>query len=324
MTFAQPLVLLALLLLPLIFWGARYRRKQTQAIVYSDTRLLAAAGLSGRAMWSWLPRFLWFLAAVALILALARPQQRNVRQEILTPGIDIILALDMSTSMLANDFPPNRFVAAKEVLKRFIASRSTDRIALVVFAGRAYTQVPLTFDYRAVQQMVDVLAIGQLEDGTAIGMGLVESLNRLKVSTAKSRVIVLLTDGVNNRGRIDPKTALEIAKLKGVKVYTIGMGLQTPRSRSLMEQAFGANPEASMNPVLLQQIARDTGGDYFEAANLQDLTEIYDKIGALEKSEVKMNELVSIQEWFPQFLGWGLALFLLGWLLDLTWLRKIP
>jgi Ca-activated chloride channel family protein len=325
MTFAQPLVLLALLLIPLILWGARRKRGPTQAVVYSDLRLLAAAGRSGRARWAWLPRFLWWLAVISFILALARPQERNVRQEILAPGIDIVLALDMSTSMLTTDFPPNRFAAAKEVLKKFIASRSTDRIALVVFAGRAYTQVPLTFDYHAVQHMIDALAVGQLEDGTAIGMGMVESINRLKVSTAKSKVMILLTDGVNNRGRIDPKTALEIAKLKGIKVYTIGMGLtQNPRNRGLFEQAFGASPEATMNVGLLKQIAKDTGGDYFEAANLEDLTSIYEQIGALEKIDVKMNEFVSIKEWFPKLLALGLALFLLGWLLDLTWLRKVP
>jgi Ca-activated chloride channel family protein len=324
MSFAYPWALLALLIFPLLYWQARRRRAPLQPVVYSDIRLLVAAGRTGRARWAWLPRFLWLLAGTSMVIALARPQERNVRREIVAPGIDIVLALDMSTSMLANDFPPTRFAAAKAVIGRFVASRSTDRIALVVFAGRAYTQVPLTFDYAAVQQMLEALAVGQIEDGTAIGMGMVEAVNRLKVSDAKSKVIILLTDGVNNRGRVDPKTAGEIAKLKNVRVYTIGMGMRTGAARSLIEQALGVVPETVMNIELLQEIAEQTGGRYFEAANLQDLSQVYETIGALEKSEVKLNEYVTIHELYPRFLNLALLLFLAGWFLDLTWLRKLP
>lgn len=324
MTFAYPWALALLLLLPLLWWRARKRSAPVSAVVYSDLHLLAAGRRLGRARWVWLPRALWFTAGVCMVVALARPQQRNVRKEIVAPGIDIVLALDMSTSMLANDFPPNRFAAAKAVLSRFIASRSTDRIALVVFAGRAYTQVPLTFDYPAVQQMLDALVVGQIEDGTAIGMGIVESVNRLKVSNAKSRVVILLTDGVNNRGRVDPKTAGEIAKLKGIRVYTIGMGMRGGAARSMLERALGSGSETLMNLELLQQIAEQTGGRYFEAANLRDLSSVYETIGSLEKSEVKLNEFVTINELYPQFLAGALALILLAWLLDLTWLRKLP
>lgn len=324
MTLAQPLALLLLPVLALIYAWASRGRRANRPLLYSDVRLVAAAPGAGRVKWLWLPKALFGAAAVLLVLALARPQERNVRREIIAPGIDIVLALDMSTSMLANDFPPNRFAAAKAVLSRFVASRATDRVALVVFAGRAYTQVPLTFDYQAVQQMLEALAVGQIEDGTAIGMGMVEAVNRLKVSDAKSKVIILLTDGVNNRGRVDPQTAGEIARLKGVRIYTVGMGLRQGQSRSLIEKALGVTPESTMNVELLTQIAEATGGKYFEAANLEDLSSVYQTIGALEKSEVKLNEFVTVKEWYPRVLAAALAALLLGWLLDMTWLRRLP
>lgn len=324
MILAQPLALLILPLIAAVYALAARGRRTVKPLVYSDVRLVGAAPGAGRAKWLWLTKALFGGAAVLLVIALARPQERNVRREIIAPGIDIVLALDMSTSMLANDFPPNRFAAAKTVLSRFVSSRATDRVALVVFAGRAYTQVPLTFDYQAVQQMLEALAVGQIEDGTAIGMGMVESINRLKVSDAKSKVIILLTDGVNNRGRVDPQTAGEIARLKGVRVYTVGMGLRQGQSRSLIERALGVNPESTMNIELLQQIAEATGGKYFEAASLEDLSSVYQTIGALEKSEVKLNEFVTVKEWYPRVLAAALALMLLGWLLDFTWLRRLP
>ncbi len=322
MTLAQPWMLLLLLLLPLVYWGSR-RRPDRRAVVYSDLeRLKPFRG--GKARWMWIPRALFWLAAAALVLALARPQLRNVRQEIVAPGIDIVLALDMSSSMLANDFPPNRFEAARRVLKRFIASRTTDRVGLVVFAGRAYTQVPLTFDYRAVSQLLDAVAIGQIEDGTAIGMGLVEAVNRLKDSPAKSRIVILLTDGVNNRGKVDPDTAGEIAKLKGIRVYTIGMGTRDGGMRGRIEQMMGLQAGATMDVELMQRIAGQTGGRYFEAASLSDLSSVYDTIGSLEKSEVKLNEYVTVREFYPQVLALALVLLLAGWLLELTVLRRIP
>jgi Ca-activated chloride channel family protein len=324
MSFLEPWWLaLAPALLALLVW-ARRRPAKGAPVVYSDVRLLAAGAGTGRARFTWLPRALWIVSALLLIVALARPQQRNVRREVIGTGIDIVLALDMSSTMTAKDFAPDRFTAAKAVIARFVASRSTDRIGLVVFAARAYTQVPLTFDYHAVAQMLDALRVGQIDDGTAIGMGMVEALNRLKVSDAKSKVIILLTDGVNNCGRVDPETAGEIAKQKGVRVYTIGMGLQKGAERSLLEQALGMSSQAPMNTDLLMRIAEQTGGRYFEAASLEDLSSIYATIGTLEKSEVKLNEFVTVKEWFPRVLLAAFAFLFAGWLLELTWLRRLP
>lgn len=323
MNFAHPWILLFLLALPLLVWVVS-RRQHRSGIVYGEIALLPKER-GFRAMLEWLPRACWLSAAALIIVALARPQLRNVRQEMSAPGIDIVLALDMSTSMLSDDFRPNRFAVAKDVLKRFIDTRTTDRVALVVFAGRAYTQVPLTFDYRAVKEMIDALAVGQIEDGTAIGMGLVEAINRLRTSEAKSRVVILLTDGVNNRGRIDPETAGRIAKVKGVKIYTIGMGLQEgDTTRRLFDQMLGVRNPPSMNPALLQHIAMETGGQYFEAAEPSALNQVYDTIAKLERSEVTLNEFVSVRELYPIFLHATLLVLSMGMLLDATWLRRVP
>ncbi len=323
MSFVHPWVLLLLLVLPIVWYGAR-RRPRREVLVYSDLARLLSAASFGRARWRRLPMLTWYLAAALLIVALARPQERNVTREISAPGIDIALVLDMSSSMLHTDFRPNRFEAARSVLKRFIGSRTTDRIALIIFAGRAYTQLPLTFDYQAAHEMIDALAIGQLEDGTAIGMGLAEAVNRLRSSEAKSRIIVLLTDGVNNRGRIDPKTAGEIARLQDVRVYTVGMGLRRGGVQAALEERLGIADETVQNIELLKQIASDTGGRYFDAATLRDLSAVYDTIGALEKSDVKLNEFVTVREWYGEVLQLAGLLFVFGWLLDLTVLRRIP
>jgi Ca-activated chloride channel homolog len=321
MTFEMPWAFLLLLLLPAVYFLARRRRPT--AVLYSDTRRLMVFA-RGRARWLWLPSALWLVAAVCLVTALARPQERNVQREIIAPGIDIMLVFDMSTSMLATDFPPNRFEGAREVLKRFVTSRTTDRIGLVIFAGRAYTQVPLTFDYRVVQQMLDSLVLGQIEDGTAIGMGIAEAVNRLRASDAKSKVIVMLTDGINNRGRIDPATAGELARLKGIRIYTIGMGSEIAGTQGRLGQALGVNPDVAMNAALLDKIARDTGGRYFEAAAMRDLAQVYETIGALEKSDVKMSEFVTVKERYADFLAMGFFLFLLGWMMDATLFRRFP
>ena len=318
MTFAYPWVFALLVLLPALYW--RSSRKRVRAVKYSDSRFLRSIAGKGKARWRGLPLVLWYTALTLIIVALARPQERDVEQEVVAAGVDIVLALDMSSSMLATDYPPNRFEGARTVLKEFVRSRTSDRIALVVFAGRAHTQVPLTFDYGAVNQILDNLEIGQVEDGTAIGMGLAEATRRLQNSNAESQVIVLLTDGINNRGRIDPATAGEMARLLGVRIYTIGMGMNL----DILTSEFGDVELVRENIKLMRNISESTGGRYFDAATLRDLSGVYESIDALEKSEVTLHEYVNIQERYPLFLQWALLAFTLGWILELLWLRPIP
>ena len=260
-----------------------------------------------------LPFVLRAAAFALLVVALARPQDVERLWHTNTEGIDIMLAIDVSGSMLARDFRPDRITAAKEVAGSFIADRYGDRIGLVAFAGEAFTQSPLTTDQGTLQTLLSRIRSGLIEDGTAIGNGLATAINRLRESEAKSKVIILLTDGVNNRGEIAPQTAAEIAKAQGIRVYTIGVGTEgmapypavdiygTPTGGTVMAKV-------EIDEKTLRSIARMTGGEYFRATDKAKLKAIYDQINQLEKSKVEVTEHVTYHE---QYLMWALAGLLL-------------
>ncbi len=268
------------------------------------------------------------LALVALILALARPQSISSEREYETEGIDIVIAMDISGSMQALDFQPeNRMEVAKSEAKKFILGRHHDRIGLVLFASQSYTQCPLTLDYDILNRLVDEVAMGLIKDGTAIGLGIANSVNRLRDSTAKSKVIILITDGANNAGNIDPLTATELAKTFGIKIYTIGVGKDGLVPFPVDDPLFGrryVQAQVEMDEPSLKQIAALTGGLYFRARDQKSLSEIYKTIDRLEKSKVKVKEFSTYDELFLYFLIPGLVLLLSGILLENTVLMKIP
>jgi Ca-activated chloride channel homolog len=266
------------------------------------------------------------LAFVFLIIVLARPQTHNQWDELVTEGIDIMIALDISTSMLAEDFKPNRMEAARDIASEFIAGRRNDRIGLVIFSGESFTQCPLTTDHSVLVNLLGEIEIGMIEDGTAIGMGLATAVNRMRNSESKSKVIILLTDGVNNRGSIDPLTAAGIAANFGMRVYTVGVGsrgeapypVQTPygvQYRSI---------EADIDEEVLQQIADMTGGSYFRATDEDKLVEIYAEIEKLERSMVEVRHFITSREEYRSFALLAGFFLVTGWLIRVSLLRDIP
>ena len=282
---------------------------------------------------SWLKRalrhvpFLLQLAALALIIvAIARPRDSKNFEKVDTEGIDIVLDMDVSTSMLARDFKPDRIGAAKDKAIEFIASRPTDRIGSVVFAGESYTQCPVTTDRITLINMMKEVQTGLIEDGTAIGNGLATAVARLKDSDAKSRVVILLTDGVNNRGEIAPETAAEIAKTYGIRVYTIGVGakgeapypVQTPWGIQVQ------NMKVEIDEELLQKIAETTGGKYFRATDNTKLMEIYGEINKMEKNRTTVDSFPVYSERYMDFAIWALVLLLLVLLFKFVIIKKLP
>ena len=266
------------------------------------------------------------LAVVFLVFALSRPRSSNNWQTYTSEGIDIVLALDISSSMLARDFTPDRLEAAKEVATKFILERPQDKIGLVIFAGESFTQCPLTTDQAVLVNLLREVKSGVIEDGTAIGLGLANAVNRLKDSPAKSKVVILLTDGVNNRGAIAPATAAELAKTYGIRVYTIGVGtygeapypVQTPFGTQLQKVPVEIDEEG------LQQIAALTGGKYFRATDNNKLKQIYQEIDQLEKSKIEVKHFSKKNEQYFIFGLVGMCLLVLQVLLRYTLLRKIP
>lgn len=273
-----------------------------------------------------IPFILRLLTISAMILALARPQNVYEEQNAEGEGVDIILCIDVSGSMTAQDFTPNRLEAAKNVAIDFVNKRLTDRMGIVIFSGESFTQCPLTTDHDVLISAIKSIRNGLLEDGTAIGSGLGTSVDRLRTSKSKSKVIILLTDGENNGGLIDPKTAKEIAKAFAVKVYTIGVGtdgyapqpVQTPMGIVMQ------NGKVSIDEKLLKEIAGETGGKYFRAKNNEGLTDIYAEINNLEKSKVDILKQTRYVEKFFPFLLAALALIFLEVLLRFTVFRKFP
>ena len=261
-----------------------------------------------------------------LIIALARPQSFTSGENVSTEGIDIAMVLDISGSMLAEDLKPNRLDAAKIVIDDFVQARTSDRIGLVVFAREAFTQCPLTIDYNVLRNLLRDIRSGMIEDGTAIGNAIANGVNRLKDSDAKSRIIILLTDGVNNSGEVDPISAAEIANTFGIRIYTIGVGTQG-QAPYPVKTPFGTRYQ--MVPVeidenVLKEISGITDGQYFRATNNRALKEIYEKIDQLEKTMIEITSYSNAKELFYSWLGGGLLFLLMELAISRTFLRKLP
>lgn len=329
MRFANPIFLIFLGLVPLFIWDYFRRSKGRDAsIVFSDTSVFKGIKPGFRAMYRHAPMALRMTALFIFILVLARPQAGQKEEEIITEGIDIVLTLDTSGSMKAEDFKPqNRLGAAKEVIEEFIKSRRNDRIGLVVFARYSFTQCPLTLDYGVLLNLLEKIHIGMIEDGTAIGTAIANSVNRLRDSTAKSKVIVLLTDGINNAGKIDPLTAAKTAKALGIKIYTIGAGMPGGALYPVEDPIFGKRyirMDTEIDEALLKSIADDTGGMYFRAKDEKGLREIYKTIGKLEKTKIETKEYANYTELVGFFLLPGLLILLTEIVMSNTIFRKLP
>ena len=328
MHFASPYYLwLLTLLVPMIGYYVWRTLQGGAAIRISSVAGVVRAPRTVRYYLRHLPFVLRAAAFALLVVALARPQdvEQNVRTN--TEGIDIMLAIDVSGSMLARDFKPDRITAAKEVAGSFIAHRYGDRIGLVAFAGEAFTQSPLTTDQSTLQTLLARIRSGLIEDGTAIGNGLATAINRLRESEAKSKVIILLTDGVNNRGEIAPLTAAEIAKAQGIRVYTIGVGTEGMAPYPAIDM-FGnitfVNQKVEIDEKTLTAISDMTGGKYFRATDKAKLKAIYDEINQLEKSKVEVTEHVSYHELYLAWVLAALGLLLAEFLLANLVLKRIP
>lgn len=327
LVFAHPKFFYLLLLIPAMVAWYIFRQKDSKASLQIST--LQSFAKSPVSIKVYLRHILFALRIVVItliIIVLARPQSTNTWKNVTTEGIDIILAIDVSGSMLARDFTPDRLEAAKEIGIKFISGRQTDRMGLVIFSGESFTLCPLTTDHASLINMFKDIKMGILEDGTAIGSGLATAISRLKDSNAISRVVILLTDGVNNRGEIAPLTAAEIAKSYGVRVYPVGIGsigtapypVQTP---------FGVqyqNMEVKIDEEVLQQIAEMTGGRYFRATNNKALEQVYSEIDKLERSKIDVTEYNKREERFRIFGLIALLLITSEFVLRSTIFRSIP
>jgi Ca-activated chloride channel family protein len=323
LSFAHPIFLLGLLAVPLLAWSAWKKSQRTApGLRYSATADAEALPNAFGTRLKGLPTVLSLLALALALTALARPQRRDVTVERTAEGIDIMLVLDVSTSMTAEDFYPNRFEAAKVVGADFIGGRVSDRIGLVVFAAQAYTQAPLTLDYPFLRRMLFEVRMGLIEDGTAIGTALATATARLRDSEAESKVIILLTDGQNNRGEIDPTTAAEVAEALGVKIYAIGVGGEGGRVGAGIFGPFHQVPE--VDEATLREVAGKTGGRYFRAADAEALRSIYEAISELERTEIEETSYVDVDERYHWFLWPALGVLLLNILLVNTRLRRVP
>ncbi len=304
--------LLLLLVLAVAYYILYIYRRGTASIKISTTQTLRGAPRTFRYYLRHLPALLRVGAIALLIVALARPQSSEEGSEITSEGIDIIMAMDISSSMLARDFEPDRITAAKQVASSFVADRYGDRIGIVVFAGESYTQSPLTTDQATIQTLLGRVRSGVIDDGTAIGDGLATAINRLRESEAKSKVVILLTDGVNNRGSIAPLLAAEIAKEQGIKVYTIGVGKNGnapyPRVDMYGNVVDYVQVKVEIDEQTLREISRTTGGEYFRATDENSLQSIYDQINQLERSKVEIYEYTTYNE---EYLIWVVAAFVL-------------
>jgi Ca-activated chloride channel family protein len=321
---------LLLLLLPLAAW-LKGRAGRPPAFVYSSTRLVAAIGGVSRSRAGRVLAALRWLMLALLIIALAQPRFSRSEQSVRASGVDIVVAIDLSGSMESEDFEVrgqrvNRINMAKDVLKQFVAKRPSDRIGLVAFAGKAYIACPLTLDHDFLEQNIDRVKLHMIEEGTAIGSGLSAAVNRLRDLKAKSKIVILMTDGQNNAGKIPPLTAAEAAEALGVKVYTIGVGM---RGQAPMPVYFFGQKRYQMVPVdidedTLTKIADKTGGKYYRADNAERFQQIYAEIDKLEKSEVEVKKFMHHTELFQGVVAAGIAVLLLELLLQHTALRRLP
>lgn len=325
--FAHPEILWLLLLLPVVAWWT-LRPGRERSVAYSSIDLLLGAGLGASAWKRFGKLALRLLALSLLIMALARPQTGRSKHTEYAEAVDIMLVLDTSGSMQAQDFEPkNRLFVAKEVIKEFIAKRKSDRIGLVVFAADAVTQCPLTLDYALLTKLVDGVEFGMLDDGTAIGMGLASACNRMQSSEAKSKVVVLLTDGQNNAGMVDPTTAARVAQSLGIKVYTIGVGTRGRAPIPIDDPVFGRrliSVDVDIDEATLRKIAELTEGQYFRATDREELEGIYARIDELERTKVASETFVEYTERFKLLLIPVLCLVLLELGLEQSLLREAP
>lgn len=325
---ADPQYLLLLLLLPLlVYWYVARRNRKGSTVSYSNLSALRRSAVRTAERYRHALFALRLLALAALIVAFARPQTGITGETVSTEGIDILLALDLSSSMLAEDLEPNRIEAVKQVAADFVAGRINDRVGLVAFAGEAFTQAPLTLDHDVIVNLISELKVGMIEDGTAIGMGLATAVKRLQESDAKSKVVVLLTDGRNNRGEIDPGTAAQMAKALNCKVYAIGAGTRGVARVPVDDPYFGrryVQMRVDIDEATLRDVAELTNGRYYRATDRESLESIYEEINELETTEMEVEHFTRYGELFRYPLLFGLALVVLEMTLGNTLLRKLP
>lgn len=291
--------------------------KKDPSLTFSSTNFLKKLPGNYRAYLLWLTPLLYIAAYSLFVIALARPQLENSTIERNAEGIDIIMSIDISSSMLAEDISPNRLSAAKSVASDFINERLSDRIGINVFARESFTVVPPTLDHDLVKNMLETIDVGTVRDGTAIGMGIATSINRLRDSEAESKVIILLTDGMNNAGEIDPITAGEMAATFEIRIYTLGIGTRGTAPYPVDDPVFGRryqNVEVNIDEEMLTQVANQTGGQYYRATDLQELIAIYDEIDRLEQSEIEEIIYIDREDLYPWYLGSGILLLLAGFL----------
>jgi len=327
MQFANPNYLYLLALIPILaIWYWRRHHKQQTEVVYSNLKAFAFAPKTLRERLRHFPFVLRMFVLALVIIALARPQSSMSGEKLHTEGIDIVLVLDISGSMLAEDLRPNRIEASKSVADEFISARENDRIGLVIFSVESFTQCPLTLDHSVLKNLLSKVKNGMVADGTAIGTALANAVNRLKDSDAKSKVMILLTDGVNNRGEIDPQTAGEIAKTFEIRVYTIGVGsrgmapypVQTPSGTRYQ------NMPTDLDEPMLTKIADMTGGQYFRATNNKELKKIYDDIDKMEKTKIETFSYRRHTDLFYSWLGFAIFILFVEIGLSQSYLRKLP
>ena len=326
-TFANPeFLFLLLLLVPVVVWYILKNRSSQASLQISSINGFKGSNPSLKYYMRHVLFAFRVIAIALLFMALARPQSSENWKDVTTEGIDIVIALDISSSMLARDFNPNRMEASKEIAKEFIQGRPNDRIGLVVFSGESFTQCPLTTDHTVLMNLFEDIESGMVEDGTAIGMGLATAVNRMKESETESKVVILLTDGVNNMGSIAPATAAEIAKTFDIRVYTIGVGShgEAPYPVNTPYGVRYKDMKVEIDEDVLRQIASETEGEYFRATNNQKLKSIYQQIDEMEKSEIEVKEFSEKSE---EYLGFALIagmLLLIEIVSKSTVMRSIP
>jgi Ca-activated chloride channel family protein len=328
-TFAEPWVLYFLLIIPLLLiWYFIKGKKNYASVKYSSVNIFKNAPVTLRERLKYFPFLLRMIALGLLIIALARPQSFTAGENFSTEGIDIAMVLDISGSMLAEDLKPNRLEAAKNVIDDFTEGRVSDRIGLVIFSREAFTQCPLTIDYNVLRNLLLEIRSGMIEDGTAIGLGLATAVSRLKDSEAKSKVVILLTDGVNNRGSVTPLAAADIAAAFDIRVYTIGVGTIGQAKGPVGRRPNGTfvydMVDVTIDEETLKEISAQTDGKYFRATDNSKLKDIYEEIDLLEKTKIQENSYKSTKEEYLPLALFALILFLLEVLLKHTYFRSIP
>lgn len=321
MTWANPEYFWLLLLVPVFlavyFW--RWYRNQTPSLTFSSIKPLEHLPGNWRAWLTYFTPLLYLLSFLFLVTALARPQLQNTILERNAEGIDIVISIDISTSMRAEDIEPNRLEGAKEVASDFISNRVSDRIGINVFARQSFTVVPPTLDYELVKELLTTVDMGMVQDGTAIGMGIATAVNRLKDSQAESKVIILLTDGMNNAGEVDPVTAAELARSFNIRMYTIGIGTRGTAPYPIDDPIFGRryqNVRVDIDEEMLRQIADMTGGSYYRATNKDELFAIYEEIDQLEQTEIEEIIYTDYEDRYPFWILMGIGSLIIAFIND--------